>query len=47
MKRLIVDIDEGLHKKMKIKALQDDKTVKKYISDLITKDVETKKEQTQ
>ncbi len=47
MKRLIVDIDEGLHKRMKIKALQDDKTVKQYITDLIAKDVETKKEQTQ
>ena len=47
MKRLIVDIDEGLHKRMKIKALQDDKTVKQYITDLTAKDVETKKEQTQ
>ena len=47
MKRLIVDIDEGLHKKMEIKALQDDKAVKKYSSDRITKDVETKKEHTQ
>ena len=47
MKRLIVDLDEELHKKMKIKALQDDKTVKQYIANLIEKDVETKKEQTQ
>lgn len=47
MKRLIVDLHEELHKKMKIKALQDDKTVKQYIADLIEKDVETKKEQTQ
>ncbi len=46
MKRLIVDLDEELHKKMKIKALQDDKTVKQYIADLIEKDTETKKEQT-
>ena len=35
-----------LNKKMKIKALQDDKTVKQYIADLIEKDTETKKEQT-
>ena len=47
MKRLIVDLDEKLHKKMKMKALQDDKTVKQYVTDLITKDVKTKKEQTQ
>lgn len=47
MKRLIVDLDEKLHKKMKMKALRDDKTVKQYITDLIAKDVETKKEQTQ
>lgn len=47
MKRIIVGLDEELHKKMKIKALQDDKTIKKYITDLIEKDVETKKEQTQ
>lgn len=46
MKRLIVDLDEELHKKMKIKALQDDKTLKQYIADLIEKDVKTKKEQT-
>lgn len=47
MKRLIVDLDEELHKKMKIKALQDDKTLKQYIANLIEKDVKTKKEQTQ
>lgn len=47
MKRIIVDLEEELHKKMKIKALQDDKTIKKYITDLIEKDVEAKKEQTQ
>lgn len=47
MKRIIVDLEEELHKKMKIKALQDDKTIKKYITDLIEKDVEEKKEQTQ
>ncbi len=47
MKRLIVDLDEILHKKMKMKALQDDKTVKQYVTDLIAKDVKTKKEQTQ
>ena len=44
MKRLIVDLDEELHKEMKIKALQDDKTVKQYVTDLIRKDTETKKE---
>lgn len=47
MKRLIVELDEELHKKMKIKALQDDKTVKQYVTDLIRKDADTKKEQTQ
>lgn len=47
MKQIIVDLEEELHKKMKIKALQDDKTIKKYITDLIEKDVEAKKEQTQ
>ena len=46
MKRLIVDLDEELHKKMKIKALQDDKTVKQYKADLIEKDTKTKKEET-
>lgn len=47
MKRVIVELEEETHKKMKMKALQDDKTVKKYVTDLIQKDVETKKEQTQ
>lgn len=44
MKRLIIDLEDELHKKMRIRALQDDKTVKQYISELIQKDVETKKE---
>lgn len=44
MKRIIVDLEEGLHKQMRIKALQDNKTIKRYITDLIIKDTETKKE---
>lgn len=47
MKRLIVDLEEVLHKQMKMQALQEDKSVKQYVTDVIKKDLETKKEQTQ
>lgn len=44
MKRLIVDLEDGLHKQMKMQALREDKSVKQYITEIIKKDVETKKE---
>jgi len=44
MKRLIVDLEDSLHKQMKMQALREDKSVKQYITDIIKKDVKAKKE---
>lgn len=47
MKVLHFQIEDELHKKLKMIAIQNDKSIKQYVTDLIEKDVETKKEQTQ
>lgn len=47
MKRLVVEIDDALHKKIKMQALSADKSIKDYVRDLIKKDLENEKEQTQ
>lgn len=44
MKVINIKVDDELHKKMKMEALRQDKSVKKYITDLIEKDVEKEKE---
>lgn len=47
MKRVVVELEEMLHRRVKMEALQNDKTVKQYVTELIEKDLETKeKEQT-
>lgn len=43
MKLLIVKLDEGLLKEAKIKAITEDKPMKQYLTELIKKDLETKK----
>jgi hypothetical protein len=40
IKNILIQIDAGLHKKFKMKALQDDKTMLKKIIELITEYVE-------
>lgn len=47
MKAVNFQIDDILHKKMKFEALRQGKSVKQYVTNLIQKDLETKKEQTQ
>lgn len=47
MKVIHFQIDEELHKKLKMIAIQNDKSIKQYVTDLIRQDTETKKEQTQ
>ncbi|ADL04022.1 toxin-antitoxin system HicB family antitoxin [Lacrimispora saccharolytica] len=42
-----IEIENELHKRMKMEALRQDKSVKQYITDLVKRSVETKKEQTQ
>lgn len=44
MKRLTIEIDETLLKAIKKKALDEDKTVKILITELILKNIFTKKE---
>lgn len=46
MKQLIVKLDEELLKLVRIKAIKNDISVKQYITELIEKDLQTKKEQT-
>lgn len=46
MKVIHFQIEDTLHKKMRLKALEKDKSLKQYVTDLIKKDVESKKEQT-
>ena len=46
MKQLIVKIDDELHKQLKYLAIDNDKSIKDYVTELIRKDLEkgTKKE---
>lgn len=47
MKRLVVEIDDNLHKKIKLQALNEDKSIKDYVRDIIKEDLQKEKEQTQ
>ena len=47
MKRVTIILDDLLHKKAKIKAVERDKSFMQYVVDLIVKDLENEKEQTQ
>lgn len=44
MKVVNIQIDDDLHKNMKMSALMQDKSVKQYLMDLIKKEIHTKKE---
>lgn len=46
MKQITLRLDETIHKKAKIKAIEQDKSFMQYVIDLIHKDLEIKKEQT-
>lgn len=47
MKKVGITLDDEVYKAVKMKIVQQDKTMKQHITDLIKKDLETKKEQTQ
>lgn len=47
MKRLVVDMDDELHKAVRIAAIRQGKTTKNFATDIIKEYLETKKEQTQ
>lgn len=45
MKQVTLRLDDDLHKTAKIRAVMQDKSLMRYVVDLIKKDLETKKEQ--
>lgn len=45
MKRIVVEMEDSLHIEVKVIALRQGKTTKQYVTELIEKDLETKKEQ--
>ncbi len=47
MKRIGVAMDDDLHKRLRLYALNHDRTVTDIIVELVKKELETKKEQTQ
>ena len=44
LRNLIIQIDEQLHKRIKVRALSNGQTIKGYIINLIKIDLETKKD---
>lgn len=39
MKRVVIEFEESLHKKIKMQALQQDVSIKQYVTDLIISDL--------
>ncbi len=44
MKRITVCLEDDIYKKAKIKAVMEDKTLLKYIAELVRKDLQKEKE---
>lgn len=44
MKRLVIEIDDSLHKEAKLEAVKEEKSLKQYVLDLIKQDLDAKKE---
>lgn len=47
VKRLVIEMEDNFHREVKIRAASRDSSMKDYIKQLIEKDLQTKKEQTQ
>ena len=47
VKSISVELDDDFHKRVKMQAVIMDMSIKEYLSQLLEKDLETKKEQTQ
>ena len=43
MKRLVIEIDDSLHKEAKLEAVKEEKSLKQYVLDLIKQDLDAKK----
>lgn len=39
MKRIVVEIDDSLHKEIKFSAFKQEKTIKQYVTDMLKKEV--------
>lgn len=46
MKRVVIEVSEELHRDLKVYCFSNGTTVKEYLTKLVEKDLETKKEQT-
>lgn len=46
MRVINFQMDDSLHKQMRMETVRQDKSIKQYVTELIQKDLETKKEQT-
>lgn len=44
MKRIVVEMEDDFHKKVKMKAILNDKSIKNYVKELIEKDLQKEKE---
>lgn len=44
MKRLVIELDDALHKKIKIAAFEGEKTMKSYVLDIIEREMVRKEE---
>lgn len=44
MKRIVVEMEDDFHKKVKVKAVSSDKSMKDYVKELIEKDLQNEKE---
>lgn len=44
MKRVVVELEDDFHKRVKLQAIGKDMSIKEYLTLLIKKDLETKKE---
>ncbi len=47
MKRVVIELDDDFHKKIKIRAITSDRSIKGYIKELLEQDLCREKEQTQ
>lgn len=46
MKRITVELEDDFHKRVKMRALVEDISIREYLKRLIERDLSTKKEQT-
>lgn len=47
MKRVVIVLEDDFHKKVKLRAITSDRSIKDYVKDLIEQDLRKEKEQTQ